>query len=336
MPTRPPLEETRALFSDRHMAAEASAQRFRLFLFATSLLLLAALIDLGRRLRARAIALRKRAAFEHLIAESSTSLINCPPGEIDSKLAQALGELGRAMGVDRAYVTLAETPVRVYAWSVDGSPYPSGWPEAALTLPEQIEEVGFGIVAVPNVALLPPGNPKTTLMTFGIQGWACVSLLMPGRSRGILGFDTFRPAWGVFFPRPVVRLAGDAIGAAIERDLSERDRVRLAARLERALRMQMVGQLASGVAHNFNNIIAAIQGYSEMAAAEIEANAKAALHLAEIQRAAERSRDLIDSILTFGLRSDARTKSRVGVGATRRDDVAPSRHAAVRGRTHRL
>jgi signal transduction histidine kinase len=307
VPTRQPLEETRALFSDRHMAAEASAQRFRLFLFATSLLLLAALIDLGRRLRARAIALRKRAAFEHLIAESSTSLINCPPGEIDSKLAQALGELGRAMGVDRAYVTLAETPVRVYAWSVDGSPYPSGWPEAALTLPEQIEEVGFGIVAVPNVALLPPGNPKTTLMTFGIQGWACVSLLMPGRSRGILGFDTFRPAWGVFFPRPVVRLAGDAIGAAIERDLSERDRVRLAARLERALRMQMVGQLASGVAHNFNNIIAAIQGYSEMAAAEIEANAKAALHLAEIQRAAERSRDLIDSILTFGLRSDART-----------------------------
>jgi signal transduction histidine kinase len=114
-------------------------------------------------------------------------------------------------------------------------------------------------------------------MTFGVQGWACVSLLMPGRSRGILGFDTFRPAWGVFFPRPVVRLAGDAIGAAIERDLSERARVRLAARLERALRMQMVGQLASGVAHNFNNIIAAIQGYSEMAAAEIEANAKAAL-----------------------------------------------------------
>src|ERR1700722_11132613 len=126
VPTRAPLEETRALFSDRHMAAEASAQRFRLFLFATSLLLLAALIDLGRRLRAQAIALRKRAAFEHLIAETSTSLINCPPGEIDSKLAQALGELGRAMGVDRAYVTLAETPVRVY-----GSPYPSGWPEAA-------------------------------------------------------------------------------------------------------------------------------------------------------------------------------------------------------------
>ena len=115
VPTRPPLEETRALFSDRHEAAEASAQRFRLLLYATSLLLVVALIDLGRRLRARAVALRKRAAFEHLIAENSTRLINCPPGETESRLEQTLGEFGLAMGVDRAYVALAESPVRVYA-----------------------------------------------------------------------------------------------------------------------------------------------------------------------------------------------------------------------------
>ncbi len=266
-----------------------------------------ALIDLGRRLQARAVALRKRAAFEHLIAKSSTSLINCPPGETKSRLEQALAELGTATGVNRAYVALAETPVRVYAWSVDGAPFPSGWPEAALTLPEQLEEARHGIIAVPNVASLPPGAAKTTLMTFGVQGWACASLLMPGRARGILGFDTFRPTWGVFFPLPVVRLAGDAIGNAIERELFERDRARLTARLERALRMQMVGQFASGIAHNFNNIIGAILGYSEMAAAEIGADTKAARHLAEIQRAAERGRDLVDSILTFGRRSDART-----------------------------
>ena len=211
------------------------------------------------------------------------------------------------MGVNRAYVVLAETPVRVYAWSVDGAPFPSGWPEAALALPEQLEEVGLGVVAVRNVDLLPPGAARTTLMNFGVQGWARMPLLMPGRARGILGFDTIRPARQVFFPLPVVRLAGDAIGNAIERELFERDRAKLAARLERALRMQMVGQLASGIAHNFNNIIAAILGYSEMAAAEIDRGGKAARHLAEIQRAAERGRDLIDSILTFGRRSDART-----------------------------
>ena len=199
VPIGPLLEETRALFFDRHMATEASAQRFRLLLYATSLLLVVALIDLGRRLRARAVALRKRAAFEHLIAESSTHLINCPPGETGSRLTQTLSELGRAMGVDRAYVALAETPVRVYAWSADGLPFPPGWPQAALALREQLEDVRHGIVAVRNVATLPPGAAKTTLVTFGVRGWACVPLAW-GRARGILGFDTFRPAWGVLLP----------------------------------------------------------------------------------------------------------------------------------------
>ncbi|MBV9286670.1 MAG: two-component system VirA-like sensor kinase, partial [Hyphomicrobiales bacterium] len=304
LPTGPPLDETRTLFADRHLAAEASAQRFRLLLYATSLLLVVALIDLGRRLRARAIALRKRAAFEHLIAESSTRLINCPPDETESRLKQTLAELGSALSVDRVYVALAERPVRIYAWSANAASFPSGWPEAALALPELLKEVRLGIVAVQNVALLPPGAAKKTLMTFGVRGWACAPLAW-GRARGILGFDTFRPARRIFFPLAVVRLAGDAIGAAIEREMSERDRARDTARLESALRLQMVGQLASGVAHNFNNIIGAILGYSEMAAVEIKGGTKAARHLGEIQRAAERGRDLIDSILTFGRRSGA-------------------------------
>ncbi len=77
--TGQPLEETRALFVKSHMASESSAQRFRLLLYATSVLLALALIYLGRRLGARGAALRKRAAFEHLIAEHSTRLTNCPP-----------------------------------------------------------------------------------------------------------------------------------------------------------------------------------------------------------------------------------------------------------------
>ena len=65
------MEETRAQFARSHAASESSAQRFRLLLYATSVLLALALIDLGRRLRGRVAALRKQAAFEHLIAEQS-------------------------------------------------------------------------------------------------------------------------------------------------------------------------------------------------------------------------------------------------------------------------
>jgi signal transduction histidine kinase/CheY-like chemotaxis protein len=162
------------------------------------------------------------------------------------------------------------------------------------------------------VAPLPrvrPGDTAQIQYTFGVRGWACMPFVRPGRVQGIMGFDTFRPEWDKIFPFPVVRLAGDAMVNAIEREFLERDRATLATRLERARRMQMVGSLASGIAHNFNNIIGAILGYSEMVEPQLVPGSKSAQHVDEIRRAAERGRDLIDNLLTFGRGRDARVRS---------------------------
>ena len=306
--SRQPLEELRARFSDRRSAVEATAQRFRLLLYLISLLLLVILVHLGRRLRARALALRQRAVFERVIAENSTRLINCPPAETDARLKQVLGELCRAISVERAYVVLDEKPARVNAWSADGTAYPPAWPKQALTLSARLATTGPDIITVPDVAALPSGTLKDTLAAAGVRSWACVPLIRPGRVRGILGFDTCRPERGGVFPLPVLRLAGNAVANALEREFLERDRARLTTRLERARRMQMIGSLASGIAHNFNNIISAILGYSEMAEPQLTRGTKLAQHIDEIRRAAERGRDLIDSILTFGRQRDARVR----------------------------
>jgi signal transduction histidine kinase len=306
--SRQPLEELRARFSDRRSAVEATAQRFRLLLYLISLLLLVILVHLGRRLRARALALRQRAVFERVIAENSTRLINCPPAETDARLKQVLGELCRAISVERAYVVLDEKPARVNAWSADGTAYPPAWPKQALTLSARLATTGPDIITVPDVAALPSGTLKDTLAAAGVRSWACVPLIRPGRVRGIMGFDTCRPERGGVFPLPVLRLAGDAVANALEREFLERDRARLTTRLERARRMHMIGSLASGIAHNFNNIISAILGYSEMAEPQLTRGTKLAQHIDEIRRAAERGRDLIDSILTFGRQRDARVR----------------------------
>ena len=72
--------------------------------------------------------------------------------------------------------------------------------------------------------------------------------------------------------------------------------------------MQMIGSLASGIAHNFNNIIGAILGFSEMLEPQLTPGTKTAQHIDEIRRAAERGRDLIDNVLNFGRRRDARVQ----------------------------
>ena len=309
VPSREALEATRALFANHQATLEAMADRYRLLLYLTSLLLVVVLVRLGLRLRARALALRQRASFEHVIAENSTRLINCSPAETVARLDQVLAELARAIGTERAYVVIEGSPARMHAWCVDGAAYPPGWPAQALALFRELDSAGTDILTVPDVTALPPGKAKKTLEAVGVRGWVCVPLVRPGRIQGIMGFDTLRPAWDKIFPLPVVRLAGDAMVNAIEREFLERDRVTLATRLERARRMQMIGSLASGIAHNFNNVIGAILGYSEMVEPQLVPGSKLAQHVDEIRRAAERGRDLIDNILRFGRRRDARVQS---------------------------
>jgi signal transduction histidine kinase len=308
VPSAQALYETRALFSRYRVVVEAVEQRFRLLLYIVSLLLLLMLVFLGLRLRARAVALRRRAAFEHVLAKNSTRLINCAPAETGTRLKQVLGELSQIVDADRAYVVLDEKPIRMHIWSKDGVAFPPGWPQRALAAAEQLGLAEPNHITIPDAAALPPGPIKDALMQAGLRAWAYVPLMRPGRVRGIMGFDRFRPIRNKISSVPIAQLAGDAVANALEREFLERDRAKLSARLERARRMQMVGSLASGIAHNFNNIIAAILGNSEMIEPQLARGTKPMQHLEEIRRAAERGRDLIDSILTFGRRTDGRSR----------------------------
>jgi CheY-like chemotaxis protein len=119
----------------------------------------------------------------------------------------------------------------------------------------------FETVDLSYVAALPPGDIKDMLAAADVRGWACVPLVRLGRARGIMAIDIFKPAGRIDCPESVARLASDSVANAIEREFLERERARLTARLERARRMQIIGSLASGIAHNLNNIIGAILGY---------------------------------------------------------------------------
>ena len=172
----------------------------------------------------------------------------------------------------------------------------------------QLGTPGPDIVTIPDVSALPPGAAKDTLTAAGIRAWACVPLIRPGRVRGIMGFDASRPIrngsprcrWCALpatqWPMPSSASSSSAIGRGLRRGW------------RRARRMQMIGSLASGIAHNFNNIIGAILGYSEMVEPQLSPGTKPAQHIDEIRRAAERGRDLIDNILTFGRQRDSRVR----------------------------
>ncbi len=84
------------------------------------------------------------------------------------------------------------------------------------------------------------------------------------------------------------------------RDITERKR--LEAELSQAQKMETVGRLAGGVAHDFNNMLGVILGYAEMAKQKIAADDPLVEDLDEILGAARRSADITRQLLAFARR----------------------------------
>jgi PAS domain S-box-containing protein len=77
---------------------------------------------------------------------------------------------------------------------------------------------------------------------------------------------------------------------------------RLEAQLVQAQKMEAIGQLAGGVAHDFNNILQAINGFTEMAQDDLEPHHPAYASLTEVAKAGTRAAKLVGQLLAFSRR----------------------------------
>jgi signal transduction histidine kinase len=77
----------------------------------------------------------------------------------------------------------------------------------------------------------------------------------------------------------------------------------LAEELRQVQKMEAVGRLAGGVAHDFNNILAAMIGFTELATQNMPASSPAWHQLQEVLRAGQRAKALVHQILTFSRRT---------------------------------
>jgi PAS domain S-box-containing protein len=86
------------------------------------------------------------------------------------------------------------------------------------------------------------------------------------------------------------------------------DRVQLENQLRQSQKMEAVGTLAGGVAHDFNNVLTVILSYSGIMLAEMNEGDRRYAELKEIARAAERAGDLTRQLLTFSRHQVVRTR----------------------------
>jgi signal transduction histidine kinase len=84
--------------------------------------------------------------------------------------------------------------------------------------------------------------------------------------------------------------------------LAEKNRQEMEKQLRQAQKMEAVGRLAGGVAHDYNNMTSVIMGYTEMALERIADNDPLYADLQEIMEAAKRSKELTRQLLAFARR----------------------------------
>jgi two-component system, cell cycle sensor histidine kinase and response regulator CckA len=85
-----------------------------------------------------------------------------------------------------------------------------------------------------------------------------------------------------------------------ERKNAEKEKALLESRLIHSQKMEAIGTLAGGVAHDFNNILTALMGYTSLLQAKMEESDPRKAYVRQILILSDRAAEVTKSLLTFG------------------------------------
>lgn len=184
-----------------------------------------------------------------------------------------------------------------------------------------IEQVGEGIVMTDAQGIIQFVNPAFIRIT-GYSGREAVGLNPRILKSGVQDEQFYRDLWstisggdtwsgrlvnkrkdGTLYTEETtispVRDASDRIVnyVAVKHDITEH--LRLAAQFQQAQKLEAVGLLAGGVAHDYNNMLTVILCYAELALRKVEVSQPLRSDLEEIIKAARCSADITKQLLAF-------------------------------------
>ena len=106
-----------------------------------------------------------------------------------------------------------------------------------------------------------------------------------------------------FFQKPIDKAELPAqVNLVLRINRLENENAKIKQQLRQAQKMEAIGTLASGIAHEFNNILFPIIGYTEMSMYDVPENTKTHNNLAAVLKAADRAKELIQQIQNFNIR----------------------------------
>jgi PAS domain S-box-containing protein len=134
-----------------------------------------------------------------------------------------------------------------------------------------------------------------------------------------LEVECYNKAKEIFWIETTVTFTRDASGNPVEmvgvsRDVTkriqaEKEKSALEFQLHQSGKLEAIGTLAGGIAHDMNNIVAAIMGYAEISLHDAQEGSRMHHRLDRIIKACHRARDLVGQILTFSRQDSQEIRS---------------------------
>ena len=146
-------------------------------------------------------------------------------------------------------------------------------------------------------ALFPSDN---LLVEMGIESYLGAPLLgSNGEVLGVVAVFDREPLHDPSEFRDLFTLFASRAGAELERQHIEEQRRQLQAQMLHVQKLESLGVLAGGIAHDFNNLLASILGNTSLAQMQLSSTSSATTYLAEIEKAAQRSAELVQQMLAY-------------------------------------
>lgn len=248
----------------------------------------------------------RRLRLEALHGAVFKLLLNGPSSEVGLRIKNALADIGGIIGADQAWLFVgADADVEAfYGWSADSAHDELSLDVARARTARIIDRFPWD----DNMILVEPGARSVVPWAqFMIRqrGTLASTLLMRSQEHQdlVLLCFTARKRW-IVYPETINGLAS-ALQTALQLDQRRRledERFVMDQKMALGRRMEAIGALASGLSHNLNNILTAIDGFRATAALHVPPNSVASANLVEIGQAVKRASGLVSDVLHFGRR----------------------------------
>jgi PAS domain S-box-containing protein len=285
------------------------------------------IIDITDRKRAED-AVKHETDFRRVLGAIASEFITTSLKEIDESITRALEAIGEFVKADRSYIIIfdyqAETISNTHEWCSKGiEPQLDNLQELPIEIfswfIDQLTDLQ--VVHIPQVADLPPEavGAKEAFEAEGIQSLLLVPLVSEGRCFGAVGFDFVTQARSCSEREiRLLQMSGATLSNVFQRKRAEEALRESEEKLARSKKMESIGLLAGGVAHDLNNVLSGIVSYPELLLLDLPEDSRLKKPLETMQESGHRAVAIVQDLLTVA-RGVATTKEPLNINDMVRD-----------------